>query len=152
VSSPRAVVRLEGMETINNTLEINAPVAKVREAITTTAGHKGWWTLDAEVGAKEARFAFPKGGDTMELTFRVDRMDDDGIVWTCIGGKNSPEWLDTKLAIKLAPKAGGTRVELAHSGWRAKTETYEMCTGGWSHFMNSLKAYVETGAGTPFGK
>ena len=139
------------METIEQTLEINARPAAVREAITTTAGHKGWWTKTCEVGAERARFEFPKPEGTMALGFRIDEMRDDGIRWTCTEGENNPEWIGTELAIRLVPTAGGTRVELAHTGWRAKTKVYEMCTGGWQHFMNSLRAYLETGTGTPFG-
>jgi len=139
------------METIANTTEINAPLAKVREAITTTAGHRGWWTLDADIGARAgdtARVRFEKA-PPMALTFRIDRVDDHGLVWTCTGHENNAEWLETRLTITLAPHAGGTRVELAHSDWRARTEMFERCTGGWRYFMDSLKAYVETGTGTP---
>jgi hypothetical protein len=38
---------------------------------------------------------------------------------------------------------------LHHAGWREKSPVYDMCVGGWKHFMASLKAYVETGKGTP---
>jgi hypothetical protein len=47
------------------------------------------------------------------------------------------------------PGAGGTRLEFLHDGWRERGKVYEACEGGWTHFMASLKSYLETGQGTP---
>lgn len=139
------------MDTIENITDIQAPVAKVRAAITTTDGHRGWWTPDCEVGARPgaaARFSF---AGTMEVRFRIDRLDDRGIAMTCVGETDNPDWLGTQVAIEATPHAGGTRVTLTHSHWTERGKVYEMCVGGWRHFMDSLKAYVETGTGTPYG-
>jgi uncharacterized protein YndB with AHSA1/START domain len=143
------------METIKTLIDINSPAGKVLEAITTTAGHKAWWTTDAEVGKRPGEtcyFRFNKEGGAMEIGFRIDRQDETGLEWTCTQEKNNPEWKGTRLAMRVMPTHAGTRLELEHTGWQAKTRTYEMCTGGWQHFMNSLKAYLESGVGTPFGK
>ncbi len=145
------------METINATVDIKGTPAKIFEALTTTAGHRGWWTSDCEVGRKvgdEAVFRFnPMAGGpgVMEVRFRVDALAaNEAAEFVCIGQQNNPEWLDTRLAFRLRQAAAGhTTVELAHSGFAAKTKTYEACVGGWSHFTQSLKQYVETGTGTP---
>jgi len=139
------------MHRIANTTDIAAPLARVREAVTTTAGHRAWWTTDCEVGSRPgetATFRFKSHGDA-EMTFRIDRVDDHGLAWTCIGGRNTPEWKGTTLEIALEPEADGTRVTLVHDGFRERGEVYDKCTGGWRYFMDSLKAYLETGTGTP---
>jgi uncharacterized protein YndB with AHSA1/START domain len=143
------------MDTIATQIDIQAPVRKVIDAITTTTGHQGWWTTDCEVGARpgeKARFRFHGEGHDAEMGFRIDRQDDSGIEWTCVDHHNSPEWLETRLRLRVVPAPSGARVELEHSGWRGKTAMFEQCTRGWQHFMGSLKAYLESGVGTPFRK
>jgi uncharacterized protein YndB with AHSA1/START domain len=145
------------MESINNKVEINAAPTKIYEALTTTAGNKGWWTNDCEVGKKvgdQAAFRFNPmggGGGTMEVRFRIDTLaPGEAVQWTCIGQENNPDWQNTRVSFRLAAGAGGkTTLDFEHSGFVAKTKTYEACIAGWSHFMQSLKAYVETGTGTP---
>jgi uncharacterized protein YndB with AHSA1/START domain len=144
------------MENISSTVEIAAAPSKVYEAITTPAGNRGWWTSDCEVGSRvgeQATFRFnPMGGGagTIEMRFRIDKLERDRAVeWTCVGQMNNPEWQDTKVTFGLAPSGDGTRVEFLHSGWRERSKVYDACVGGWTHFLASLKSYVEIGKGTP---
>jgi uncharacterized protein YndB with AHSA1/START domain len=139
------------MEKISTQRNITARPSNVHSAITTTEGLRGWWTGDAEVKGNEAEFRFNKDGGGMELKFRIDAVEPDWVEWTCIGQKNNPDWLGTRVSFKLSPTHDGTRLDFDHTEWREKGTVYEMCVGGWDHFMNSLKAYVETGKGTPFG-
>lgn len=142
------------METIVQSTEISASPGKVYEAIKTTEGNRGWWTRDCEVGqavGDRAVFRFDAGKTVMK--FRVDALEPGHLVeWTCTGHEGNPEWQGTKVSFRLIPTGAGTRVDFAHTGWREKSRCYEMCVGGWTHFMGSLKSYVETGAGTPHGK
>jgi uncharacterized protein YndB with AHSA1/START domain len=144
------------METIATSIDVQAAPARVYEAVSTTAGHRAWWTTDCEVGSKvgePATFRFKnKDGSTMEVRFRIDKLaPGQAVEMTCVGHVNNPEWENTKLALRLRAAGDGTRVDLHHSGFAAKTPLYQMCVDGWSHFMASLKAYLETGKGTPFG-
>ena len=142
-------------EIIATQLEIAATPAVVAKALTTTEGHRAWWVPTAKVGTKLgelASFRFDKkDGMHMAVTFRIDRQDEHGIEWTCVAEENNPDWIGTRLAIRLAGSGGGTHVELLHAGFREKTKVYEMCIGGWQYFMQSLKTYAETGRGTPHG-
>jgi uncharacterized protein YndB with AHSA1/START domain len=144
------------MDSIQNTIEIATSPGKVYQAITTTEGERGWWTTDCEVGARvgeQAVFRFNPmegGGGTMELRFRIDRLEPGKAVeWTCVGQLNNPDWQDTKVSFRLAPAGAGTRLEFVHGEWRARTKVFEACVAGWSHFLASLKGYLETGKGTP---
>jgi uncharacterized protein YndB with AHSA1/START domain len=145
------------MEKIESTIEIAAPPAELYRALTTTEGHRGWWTTDCAVGGavgEDAVFRFDPmgdgGGDVTEMRFRIDRLEPDrSVAMTCVGQKNNPDWQDTRLTFTLSPSGSGTRVGLAHSAWRERNRVYDMCVGGWNHFLSSLKAYAETGTGTP---
>ena len=137
------------MNLIANTIRIAAEQSKVLEAITTTAGHRGWWSQDCEVGAgagEEAVFRF----DAIEVVFRIDRVDGRGLEMTCVGERNQPDWLGTHLSIRAIEDGAGTYVDLVHDGYPGKGGCYDLCTGGWAHYLKSLRSYCETGRGTPY--
>jgi uncharacterized protein YndB with AHSA1/START domain len=141
------------MYTIENSIEVAAPLPTLRAAITTRDGFCAWLNEDTVVDSEgRYTFTFSLPEETRAVTFTVDRADDRGIAMTCVHHKNNPEWLDTKLAITLTPIAGGkTRVDLAHAGYPSKDECYERSMVGWAHFLTSLAKYATTGKGEPFG-
>jgi uncharacterized protein YndB with AHSA1/START domain len=141
------------MYTIENTIEVAAPLATLRTAITTRDGFRAWLNDDTQVdSAGRYTFTFALPEETRAVTFTLDRADDRGVAMTCVHHENNPDWLGTELAITLTPIAGGkTRVDLAHAGYRSKNECYERSVPGWAHFLASLAQYATTGKGEPFG-
>jgi len=140
------------MFNIDSKIDIAAPVASVRTAITTEAGYRAWLAQDADFDGKQATFRFPQPSETRSVTFRIDRCDGTGIVMTCTAQENNPDWLGTTLAIDLGETPAGTRVHLVHSGYRAKNEVYERCSEAWPYFLRSLASYLMTGTGEPYPK
>lgn len=140
------------MFTIDSIIDIPAPLAHVRTAITTEAGYRAWFAQDADFDGKQATFRFPQPTELRSVTFQVDRCDANGVVMTCIGHENNPDWLGTTLAIEVRETSTGTRVHLAHSGYPAKNEVYERCAGAWPYFLGSLTSYLTTGTGVPYPK
>ncbi|HVV81581.1 MAG TPA: SRPBCC domain-containing protein [Kofleriaceae bacterium] len=140
VGATRAVV---------DAVDVAAPPARVLAALTTAEGVRGWWTQDCEIGPREHTYAFSAGGPRASATFRVDRADEGGVTLTCVREVNGMAWSGTELAFALEADGAGTHVALAHAGFPRLGGPYEQCVGGWRHFLASLKAYVETGAGTP---
>jgi uncharacterized protein YndB with AHSA1/START domain len=140
------------MHTIENSIEIAAPLATLRTAITTRDGFRAWLTDDTEVDAAgRYTFSFAPSGERRAVTFSLDRADDRGVAMRCVDHENNPDWLGTELAITLTPAAGGrTRVDLAHAGYESKNECYERSVQGWAYFLTSLAQYATTGRGTPF--
>ena len=140
------------MFTIDSKIDIAAPLASVRTAITTEAGYRAWWAQDADFDGKQATFRFATPSERRSVTFRVDRCDGGGISMTCIAQENNPDWLGTTLAIELGETTTGTRVHLVHSGYPAKNEVYERCSDAWPYFLRSLASYMMSGAGEPYPK
>ena len=140
------------MFTIDNTLDISAPLARVLTAITTEPGYRAWWAQDADFDGQRATFRFSTPSETRTVTLRVDRCDGNGIVMTCVAHENNPDWLGTTLAIDLAETKSGTRVHLVHSGYPQKNEVYERCGEAWPYFLRSLAKYTMTGTGEPYPK
>jgi len=50
----------------------------------------------------------------------------------------------------IAPADGGTELRFRHAGLTPRLACWDDCFAGWSYFMASIKAYAETGTGTPF--
>jgi uncharacterized protein YndB with AHSA1/START domain len=140
------------MFTIDSTIDIAAPLASVRTAITTEAGYRAWWAQDADFDGKQATFRFARPTEPRSVTLRVDRCDESGIVMTCIANENNPEWMGTRLAIELREIATGTQVRLVHSGYPARNEVYDRCNDAWQYFLRSLAGYMMTGTGQPYPK
>ena len=140
------------MHTIDSTLDIAAPLAHDRTAITTEAGYRAWFAQDADFDGKQATFRFAQPSETRSVTFQVDRCDGSGIAMTCIAHEHNADWLDTTLAIELSETPTGTRVNLTHAGYPAKNEVYERCSDAWPYFLRSLASYMTTGTGEPYPK
>jgi uncharacterized protein YndB with AHSA1/START domain len=140
------------MFTIDSTIDIDAPLARIRTALTTEAGYRAWFAQDADFDGKQATFRFSQPTELRSVTFHVDRCDGSGVVMTCIAHENNADWLGTTLAIELVESTAGTRVHLSHSGYPARNEVFERCRDAWPYFLRSLATYMMTGTGAPYPK
>lgn len=151
--------------TIRHELRLTADTEAARAAVVSLDGIRGWWAKDAtstgEEPGSEHVLRFVKGDRTVAMTFRVDAVEDDRVTWTCTDNGN-PIWPGTTLTWRIEALAGrdgvgtdgdrGTRVVFEHAGFRVSADhpAYAMTVEGWRHFVDSLRSYVETGAGEPW--
>ena len=140
------------MFTIDSTIDIAAPLARVRLAITTEAGLRAWFAEDADFDGRQATFRFSQPSEARSVTLRVDAIDESNLAMTCIAHQNNADWLGTALTITLSEISNGTRVRLMHAGYPAKNEVYERCSEAWPYFLRSLERYMMTGTGKPYPK
>jgi methyltransferase (TIGR00027 family) len=138
------------VELIAQDIHIDASPESVLEAITTTAGFRGWWT-DCDVGRAAGEEAVFRFDPPREVVFRIDRMDGRGIELTCIRNVNQADWQGTRLSLRAVAEGDGTYVHLLHDGYPSRNAFYERCKDGWAHYLHSLRAYCETGGGMPWG-
>jgi uncharacterized protein YndB with AHSA1/START domain len=134
-------------------LAIGAPAESVFAAISTVRGLGRWWTPDTSGSAGpggELRFAFAGHGIAM---MRVEDLAAPALVrWACLRHSGLPEWAQTEVTFRLtAVSPAATRLEFTHAGLRPGLDCYRLCSAGWDHYLASLAAYAETGAGQPFG-
>jgi uncharacterized protein YndB with AHSA1/START domain len=137
-------------------IDLAAPPHRVYEATATADGVRSWWTggsVAEEVGGR-SRLEFGAGGWT-EL--RIDRLvPDREVVWTCVAQDIAnfdprDEWVGTTIKFRLEPLDAGerTRLRFVHEGLTG-LGCEKMCVKGWAHYVGvSLRALVETGAGSP---
>jgi uncharacterized protein YndB with AHSA1/START domain len=134
-------------------VEFNASPSKVFDAVTTLEGLRGWWTPFVEGKPSEGgdiRFEFD--GLSQHIIMHVDEATPEATVkWTCRIHSALPEWKDTRVIWHLR-KRGPDRcaLRLEHIGLLPTLECYDHCEVGWDHFIASVGAYVECGAGMPY--
>jgi len=139
------------MPDIRHRVTIDAPLGRVYEAVATPAGISAWWTRDGVKGKsiEGSRLEFYFGQPEPAAVMEVTRLRPDGhVAWTCVAG--AEEWVGTTLTFDLTRPDDQTVVMFAHAGWREPGEFMAHCSARWAYFLLSLKAYVETGTGTPF--
>ena len=139
-------------------VHLKAPASALYAALSTQQGLRGWWTqtcaADEQVGG-QARFEF---GESHKL-MRIEVLRPDNQVrWQClesrihVEGRSLPdnEWANTTIVFRInGDTPTHTVLRFEHLGLTPALACYDLCEGGWEHFLASLKQYVETGAGTP---
>lgn len=121
---------------------------KVYDALTTVDGLAGWWTRDTTGdggagGVLEFRFP-PVGGFDMRV---LETEPASRVTWEVVDGP--AEWIGTTIHWTLRQDAEWTIVLFRHAGWAQPVEFMHHCGTKWATFLLSLKALVETGAGSP---
>lgn len=146
------------MEHFKQSLVLAATPAVVYAALTTPTGLHGWWSEDCEVNMQiGGTLLFRFGPNHKEM--RVEQLEPGRRVqWRCVAAHidaltKKDEWVGTQLVFDLSlAENGGTRLDFEHIGLIPAFECYNLCNGGWQHFLASLKQYAETGRGTPWVK
>lgn len=131
------------------TVDINASPARIYEAITTPGGLAAWWTpgvtAKPEVGSvNEFRFT------EMGLTFRVEQLvSDQRVVWS---GVDVPDdWKGRHVTFEISQDGESATLEFRQGPFPANYEAFGTFSYHWGQYLRSLKMFVETGAGEPYG-
>lgn len=128
---------------------IKASPHDVYNALTTLDGLSAWWTNDTtgETGIGGViHFQF---GDRGFFDMKVlERDPGKRVVWEVVKGPK--EWIGTKVIWDLKLQGEGTTILFKQQGWREPVEFMHHCSTKWATFLMSLKAMLESGAGTPF--
>lgn len=144
------------VESYQNSLEINAPVATIYAALSTIEGLTSWWTTRVESEGRRLTFYFDLG---MYAVMQVEKMIPNELVaWRCSeqnfktpGTDITNEWVGTVVWFRLSKiSETAIKLEFMHEGLVPKLFCYKDCENGWNFYLESLKKYAETGKGTPF--
>lgn len=153
-----AHINRPGHKHFRKEVHFNAPASALYAALSTQAGLRGWWTQTCTVGDKAgepARFEFGENYKLMRIELlRPDRQ----VRWQCleshihVDGRTYPqnEWAGTTIVFRInGDTPTHTVLRFEHLGLSPALECFELCNGGWNHFLASLLQYVETGTGNP---
>jgi len=140
------------MATIRHQVLINAPVAKVYEAISTADGISTWWDKQTpsqtDQGLVMEHNPGPEHG-VVQLRV-VELIPNKRIEWECISKHpaSSPAsaWTGTHFVFELAEGAG-TTVDFSQVGYDEQSQFFESNKDAWGEVMQNLKKVVESQAG-----
>lgn len=123
-------------------------------ALATLKGLRGWWTsivAGKATSGGELRFGFA-GLEEYIIMRVVQCKRPSSVYWSCVVHTSLPEWKATQPRFDLVRESPGScRLDFQHIGLTPQLECFDDCRLGWDHFLASLIAYVEQGAGMPYG-
>ena len=129
---------------------IGATPQQIVDALDTERGIAGWWTEEVEFAGGPGsvmRVGFP-GRAPQPFELRVERATEQLVHWTSVG-QFPPHWVGTEVTWTLTSVDGGTLVHFSHDGWADDGGPFPSSALTWGLLMESLRSFVETGAGTP---
>ncbi len=145
-------------DTYERTIQTTASLADAYAALTT--GFTDWWTSDAgkfEKPGDVAKFGF--SGQHGYWSFKATTLEPDRIELECVEALHihegkpkeiETEWLGTRAVWDIRENADGTEIHFVHEGLTPDLLCFEICEAGWDmFFVDSLKAFLDTGTGKP---
>jgi uncharacterized protein YndB with AHSA1/START domain len=141
-------MQMAGPHALKHEILISADPKKVRDAISTAEGLRGWNTPHvAGTGAPGTIWNLQYTGRP-EFSWRIERDDAEAILWTCISGPGDAA--GTTATFTLSPVEGGrTRVQVTHGGWPHDEANFVKCNTIWGGLVHHLRDYVESGKPDP---
>ncbi|AZA79985.1 SRPBCC domain-containing protein [Chryseobacterium sp. G0186] len=145
------------MDNYTVTIDIKTTADKVYNALTREIPL--WWTEMFDGSSLHPNEIFTiKFGDDIYKTMQVKELipnsktswyvEDSLIAFPTL--KNQKEWTGTTIVWDIEQKEQGVLLHLTHFGLHPAIECYEVCSGGWIQFTQSLKLFLETGKGNPY--
>ena len=132
---------------------IKSSPAQVYKALSTIDGLAHWWTEevagDERIGGK-IKFTFRSGSGELKGTMVMEVLElnaQNTVRWQCIDGPD--EWIGTHIKFQWSLQDDQTILIFGHRNWREAVEFTAHCSMKWAVFLLSLRAYVETGKGSP---
>ncbi|MDR6920492.1 MULTISPECIES: SRPBCC domain-containing protein [Chryseobacterium] len=147
------------MNNYTHTIEIKTTADKVYGALAYNISL--WWTEMFSGSSEQADDLFTiRFGENIYKTMRVKELvPSSKVVWYVEDSlinlpelKNQTEWIGTTIIWEIGQERNSTVVKVTHLGLHPDIECYEICSGGWLQFTNSLKLFLETGKGNPYRK
>jgi uncharacterized protein YndB with AHSA1/START domain len=129
---------------------IAAAPERVFAALTRQDDLARWWTDDLsatpEAGSM-AEFRFNQGAAVRRFAV-AELVAGERVRWIVRHGP--AHWAGTSVTWRLTPIPGRTRVVLTHDGFARADALYAQTRVEWDFYLDSLKAYLEIGRGTPY--
>jgi uncharacterized protein YndB with AHSA1/START domain len=144
------------MATIQHQVLIDAPVARVYEAIATAEGISTWW--DPQTPRQTERgfvLEHNPGAEHGVVQLRVvELVPNERIEWECISThpETSPAavWTGTHFIFELAGRGPSTtEVNFRQTGYDERSQFFRFNRDAWGEVLQNLKRVVESQAGSP---
>jgi uncharacterized protein YndB with AHSA1/START domain len=132
------------MPDIFHDLIIQAPVARVFQAVSTPPGLDQWWTKRStgapSVGAEYELWFGPE----FDWRARVTKASPPDAFELEIAGAGA-DWTGTRVGFRLEQGDAATKLRFYHIGWPRLNEHYRISCYCWAMYLRVLKRHLEHG-------
>jgi uncharacterized protein YndB with AHSA1/START domain len=136
------------MAEILHEVTIQGSPDQIYTALTEQAGIAAWWTTGTKaeptVGGKNEMTFY--GGTFTIITKNAALEPGSRVAWDVEQG--APDW-GNSVTFDLSAADNGTKLNFGHHNFDSTGGSYPMTNFNWAIYLNSLKTYIETGAGQP---
>jgi len=139
---------MAGAHSLKHEIFISADTAKVRHALSTADGLRGWNTPHVEGSGELGTEWVLKYSGRPEFSWRIDLDEPEEILWTCTKGPGDAVGTTANFIFSPA-KDGRTRVLVTHGGWPHDEANFIKCNTIWGALMDHLREHVESGVSEP---
>lgn len=139
---------MAGAHSLKHEIFISADTEKVRKALSTAEGLRGWNTPHVEGSGDVGTLWNLKYSDRPEFSWRIDQDNPEDILWTCTKGPGDAVGTTATFTFASTPD-GRTRVRVTHGGWPHDEANFIKCNTIWGALMHHLREYVESGVSDP---
>lgn len=137
------------MPDILHDFPIGVPAPRVFEAVSTPAGLDRWWTArsagEPRLGS-EYQLWFGPEYDWRARVTRCDPAREFELTMTVA----SPDWIGTRVGVRLEEQPGGTQVHFSHTGWPSADEHFRISSYCWAMYLRILQRALEHGEFVPY--
>lgn len=133
---------------LRHAVNIDADHAKVRDALTSLEGLKGWTMAEVSGGGGEGakwRLNYPGGPS---FVWEVVAHDDRRIEWRCVEGPGDSAGTTAIFELGATPH-GRVHLTFSHAGWPHQQGNFDKCNSLWGMMLHHLRVYVEEGKVAP---
>jgi hypothetical protein len=140
------------MKTIHHVVDIDTPIATVRDALTKKQGLTSRWstrlsTPSARLGA-QLHWTFVEGfNPVMEITALDERRE---LTWLCVAGH--VQWKDNTFRFQLVGRGSGNTHLRFWQDYAVELDddSYGTYNFNWGYYLESLRLFCTMGIGKPF--
>lgn len=119
-----------------------------------------WWTVHANSISGLGQHLNVRFENQTEWQFRVTKFQPNKAVsWHTIAANHNhqslvakDEWLATDIEWLVEQGQLGSKITMRHLGLVPQLSCNSICVKGWEYYLESLKKYLETGTGFPYGQ
>jgi uncharacterized protein YndB with AHSA1/START domain len=144
-----AADRTELEQDFESTRTFTAPPERVLAALRSPEAVTDWWGPaegSAAVGGT-LEVSFPGHGQVIGLG--VEPTEEGRVAWQVERTPLTPEWVGTTIVFDVQASGNGSVLHFRHHGLTPQLRCFDMCHEGWTHYLDSLVSYVDTGTGQP---
>lgn len=134
------------------TIRVKAPQDSIFDALTTVTGLAAWWNPATGTGETGCELKFIMNAPE-PLVIHVDEARrPTSVRWTVTDCPFLPDWIGTRPTFTITPLGDDTsELHFHHQGLHEELDCIEICSRSWNHYMTSLRDYLETDEGSPYG-